>query len=78
MNKNKIKSKISVVIIGILVALYAIFYGCICLVLYKDLDNPFMLLYGLIPVAMLIGIIAVVKMRFTEIAKGEIDDARKY
>lgn len=77
-NNKHLKSKIAVIVIGIFVVLYAIFYGCMCIYMYKDLENPFLLLYGLIPIALLVGIIMVVRMRFKEISKGELDEAKKY
>lgn len=76
--EKHMQSKISVVIIGILVILYAVFYAFMCIAMYKDLENPFLLLYGAIPLAMFIGIIIAVKMRINEISKGELDEAKKY
>lgn len=80
MNKDDkhLGSKLSVIIIGILVAIYALLYGGFCIFLYQDIEHPFMLLYGLIPIAILVGIIIVVKMRIKEISDGELDEAQKY
>lgn len=73
-----LKSKISVIIIGVLVSLYALLYIGFCIFMYQDLSHPIMLLYGLIPICLLIGIIVVVRMRIKEITDGELDEARKY
>ncbi len=78
MSKEKNTEKLIVVIIGIAVAIYACLYAGFCVYLYNDIQHPFMLLYGAIPIALLIGIIIVVKMRLKEISKGELDEAKKY
>lgn len=76
--KSHLKSKIATLIIGVLTVVYAVGYGIFCLFLYNDLQNPWLLLYGIIPLALLIGIIAVVRMRLKELDKGELDEAKKY
>ncbi|MFI3325879.1 MAG: hypothetical protein R3Y35_06870 [Clostridia bacterium] len=77
-NKEHKNSKIAVIVIAVLTVLYAVFYGALCLFMYKDLESPIVLIYGIIPIAILVGIIIAVKMRIKEIDKGEIDEARKY
>lgn len=71
-------SKVNVVIIGIIVAIYAVFYGAMCMVLYKDIENPILLFYGIIPILLIVGIGLAVKMRIKEINENEIEEAKKY
>lgn len=78
-NKNKnTKSKIAVIVIGVITALYSVGYLIMCIKMFKDTVEIATLIFGLIPLAMLVATIAVCKMRMKEIDKGEIDEARKY
>ncbi|MFI3258334.1 MAG: hypothetical protein R3Y36_08570 [Spirochaetales bacterium] len=77
------KSKISSVIISVIVGVYAIGYTIFIWHLYNSAQqagdsNPFIFVFAVIPLLLLGGIIATVKMRIKEINKGELDEAKKY
>ena len=77
-NKEQVKSKLVVTIIGVLVAIYALAYLGIIIVAYLESSLSLLLLFGLIPLIILIGIIIVVRERFQEITDNEIEQAKKY
>ena len=75
MKRNK--KLIAPILITIFVILYYIFYFCIlCSVLKESI--VILILFGIIPVALSIGMLYVCIQRIKEIRSGEEDDIRKY
>ena len=75
MNRNK--KLLAPILITIFVILYYIFYFCIlCSVLKESI--VILILFGIIPVALSIGMLYVCIQRIKEIRSGEEDDISKY
>lgn len=79
----RMKRKIGAILCALAVIIYAVWYIFFCIWMYEDLatsgsSSYWVLLYGLIPIALLVGIIIALRMRIKEIEKGEIDEANKY
>ena len=75
MNRNK--KLLAPILITIFVILYYIFYFCIlCSVLRESI--VILILFGIIPVALSIGMLYVCIQRIKEIRSGEEDDISKY
>ena len=75
MNKNK--KLIAPILITFFVIVYYIFYFCILCTVLKE-SVVFLILLGIIPVALSIGMLYVCIQRIKEIRSGEEDDLSKY
>ena len=74
MNKNK--KLIAPILITFFVIVYYIFYFCILCTVLKE-NVVFLVLLGIIPVALSIGMLYVCIQRIKEIRSGEEDDISK-
>ena len=75
MNRNK--KLLAPILITIFVILYYIFYFCIlCSVLKESI--VILILFGIIPIALSVGMLYVCIQRIKEIRSGEEDDISKY
>ena len=75
MNKNK--KLIAPILITFFVIVYYIFYFCILCTVLKE-SVVFLILLGIIPVALSTGMLYVCIQRIKEIRSGEEDDISKY
>jgi hypothetical protein len=75
MNKNK--KLIAPILITFFVVVYYIFYFCILCTVLKE-SVVFLILLGIIPVALSTGMLYVCIQRIKEIRSGEEDDISKY
>ena len=75
MNKNK--KLIAPILITIFVILYYIFYFCILCSVFKE-SIVMLILFGIIPIALSVGMLYVCIQRIKEIRSGEEDDISKY
>ena len=74
---NNKKKLIAPILITIFVILYYIFYFCIlCSVLKESI--VILILFGIIPIALSVGMLCVCIQRIKEIRSGEEDDISKY
>ena len=75
MNRNK--KLLAPILITIFVILYYIFYFCILCSVFKE-SIVMLILFGIIPIALSVGMLYVCIQRIKEIRSGEEDDISKY
>ena len=75
MNKNK--KLIAPILITFFVIVYYIFYFCILCTVLKE-SIVILILFGIIPIALSVGMLYVCIQRIKEIRSGEEDDISKY
>ena len=74
---NKKKEMIAPILITIFVIAYYIFYFCVLYAVLKE-SVVILILFGIIPIALSVGMLYVCVQRIKEIRSGEEDDISKY
>ncbi len=74
---NNLKKMLAPILITIFIITYYIFYFCVLCTILKE-NLIVLILFGIIPIALSVGMLYVCIQRIKEIRSGEEDDISKY